>query len=107
MTAPPAIFHALSDPTRCEIVAMLCEGEHDVTRIRSAFSMSGPAVSQHLKTLRNAGLVRVRAQAQRRFYSLDKATMAGAADWLMRTAGFWEDRLDALEQALRKEVGDG
>ena len=103
----PLVFSALSDPTRCEIVAMLSAGERDVANIAGAFSMSAPAVSQHLKALRTAGLVRVRAQAQRRFYSLDKATMAGAADWLMRMAGFWEDRLDALEEALRKEVGDG
>ena len=103
----PQVFSALSDPTRCEIVAMLSAGERDVTNIAGAFSMSGPAVSQHLKALRNARLVRVRAEAQRRFYSLDKATMAGAADWLMRMAGFWENRLDALEEALRKEVGDG
>jgi DNA-binding transcriptional ArsR family regulator len=103
----PQVFSALGDPTRCEIVAMLSTGERDVANIAGAFSMSGPAVSQHLKALRKAGLVRVRAQAQRRFYSLDKAAMAGAADWLMRMAGFWETRLDALEEALRKEVGDG
>jgi DNA-binding transcriptional ArsR family regulator len=108
MTQPPLVFSALGDPTRCAIVAMLSQGERDVTYIAGAFSISGPAVSQHLKTLRNAGVVRVRAQAQRRYYSLDKAAMAGAADWLMRMGGFWETRLDALEAALRKEeVGNG
>jgi DNA-binding transcriptional ArsR family regulator len=103
----PLVFSALSDPTRCEIVAMLSGGERDVANIAGAFPISGPAISQHLKTLRNAGLVSVRAQAQKRFYSLDKAAMAGAADWLMRMAGFWNTHLDALEEALRREVGDG
>jgi DNA-binding transcriptional ArsR family regulator len=107
MTSPPLVFSALSDPTRCEIVAMLSQGERDVAHIAGAFSISGPAVSQHLKALRTAGLVRVRAQAQRRVYSLDKATMARATDWLMRMGGFWENRLDALEAALHKEVCGG
>jgi DNA-binding transcriptional ArsR family regulator len=97
------VFAALADPTRCEIVAMLASGERDVASIANAFPITGPAVSQHLKALREAGLVKVRAQAQRRIYSLDRETMAEAADWLVRMAGYWEGRLDALTEALRKE----
>jgi DNA-binding transcriptional ArsR family regulator len=100
----PILFSALSDPTRCEIVAMLRTGERDVSNISDAFAMSGPAVSQHLKKLRDAGLVRVRVQAQKRFYSLDKEAMAEGAKWLARMAGFWEGRLDKLEKVLQREV---
>jgi DNA-binding transcriptional ArsR family regulator len=101
--ATATIFAALSDATRCEIVAMLADGERDVASIANAFPISGPAISQHLKSLREAGLVKVRAQAQRRLYSLDRETMVEAADWLARVAGFWEGRLDALAEAIVKE----
>lgn len=76
-------FEALGDPTRRQIVAFLAEGESPVAEIASQFNASGPAVSQHLKVLRDAGLVKVRPERQRRLYSLNPAPLGEAAAWLL------------------------
>jgi DNA-binding transcriptional ArsR family regulator len=78
-----ATFEALGDPTRRQIVAFLADGESPVAEIASQFNASGPAVSQHLKVLRDAGLVKVRPERQRRLYSLNAATLSEAAAWLL------------------------
>jgi DNA-binding transcriptional ArsR family regulator len=78
-----ATFDALGDPTRRQIVAFLQAGESPVAEIASQFSSSGPAVSQHLKVLRDAGLVKVRPDRQRRIYSINQAALIEAAEWLL------------------------
>lgn len=95
-------FAALADPTRRHIVELLGSGECAAGALGEHFRMSAPAVSQHLKTLRDAGLVRVRIDGQRRIYSLDPDGMAEMDAWFARFRGFWSDRLDALEQELSK-----
>ena len=65
--------------------------------------MTPPAVSQHLKTLREAKLVRVRAEAQKRIYELDREGVEAMAAWVNDLRRFWQDRFDALETELRKE----
>jgi DNA-binding transcriptional ArsR family regulator len=94
---------ALADPTRQRIVEMLASRELPMGEIASKFDMSAPAVSQHLKVLRDAKLVRVRADAQRRLYSLDKDGFEEMDEWLRRIRRFWNKRLDALEKILRDE----
>lgn len=94
---------ALADPTRRRIVEMLAEGERPAGEIVREFAMSAPAISQHLKVLREAGLVKVRVQGQQRIQSLDPTGLDEIGDWLERTRAFWSQRLDALEQALRNE----
>jgi DNA-binding transcriptional ArsR family regulator len=94
---------ALADPTRRRIVEMLADGEAPAGDIAARFSISPPAVSQHLKALREARLVRVRAQAQRRLYRLDPAGWRELDDWMGRMRGFWNTRLDALEEAMTEE----
>ena len=64
--------------------------------------MSAPAISQHLKTLREAKLVRVRAEAQRRIYELNPEGVTELSEWVERIRAFWAKRLDALEEELRK-----
>jgi DNA-binding transcriptional ArsR family regulator len=93
---------ALADPTRQRIIEMLAAGAMSSGEIARQFAMTPPAVSQHLKTLRDAKLVRVRAEAQRRIYELDPSGVSELADWIMRIRSFWSVRLDALEQELRK-----
>jgi DNA-binding transcriptional ArsR family regulator len=68
--------------------------------IARRFNISAPAISQHLRTLREARLVRVRAQAQMRFYELDAEGVTALADWIARIRGFWSKKLDALEEEL-------
>jgi DNA-binding transcriptional ArsR family regulator len=93
-------FAALSDPTRRAIVERLARGEMAAGDIVAAFSLSAPAISQHLKTLRQAGLVRVRGEGQRRIYSLDPDGLDGMEAWIARTRRFWSTRLDDLAAAL-------
>jgi DNA-binding transcriptional ArsR family regulator len=81
---------------------MLAMGALSSGDIARRFDVSAPAISQHLKTLRDAKLVRVRAQAQKRFYELDPEGVEELADWIARIRGFWSDKLDALEKELRK-----
>ncbi len=96
-------LNALADPTRQRIVEMLAAKELAMGEIASRFDMSAPAVSQHLKVLKDAKLVRVRADAQRRLYSLDKDGFEEMDEWLQRIRRFWNKRLDALERILREE----
>lgn len=96
-------FAALADPTRRRIVELLSEGERSAGEIVDAFQVSAPAISQHLKVLREAKLVDMRIDAQRRIYRLDPNGFAAIEDWLGQVRRFWGGRLDALEQALRAE----
>jgi DNA-binding transcriptional ArsR family regulator len=95
-------FAALADPTRRRIVELLGRGERAAGELVDEFDVSAPAISQHLKALREAGLVRVRADAQRRIYAIDPAGLEAIDAWLARVRRFWGDRLDALERELRK-----
>lgn len=96
-------FAALADPTRRQIVELLGSGEWAAGAIGERFPISAPAVSQHLKALRESGLVRVRIDGQRRIYSLDPEGFAEMDAWLAKMRGFWSGRLDALERELSKE----
>ncbi len=95
-------FAALADPTRCRIVEMLASGELPAGEIARRFEVTQPAISQHLKVLRDARLVSVRVDAQKRMYRLDPAGLAEIDRWLARVRRFWTARLDTLETELRK-----
>ena len=94
---------ALADPTRRRIVELLAHGESSAGDLARRFAITQPAVSQHLRALREAGLVRVRQDAQRRIYSLDGRGLAEIDAWLSRYRAFWTKQLDALEHALQDE----
>lgn len=91
---------ALADPTRRRIVETLADGESAFGELAGQFEMSGPAVSQHLKVLREAGLVRVRKDRQRRIYRLNAGGLGELEEWLGKVKRFWGPRLDDLERAL-------
>jgi len=93
-------FVAIADPTRRSIVMSLAGGERAFGELADQFEMSRPAVSQHLKVLREAGIVTVRPDAQRRIYSLSTNGLAELDDWLRKVREFWNPRLDKLEQLL-------
>lgn len=95
-------FAALADPTRRRIVELLSVGERAAGELVEEFDVSAPAISQHLKALRDAGLVQVRVDAQRRIYALDPRGLARIDAWLNDLRRFWNPRLDALERELRK-----
>jgi DNA-binding transcriptional ArsR family regulator len=93
-------FEVLAEPARRQIIAFLAEGEAPAGEIASQFNSTASAVSQHLKVLRQAGLVTVRPRAQQRIYALDRRALAEAAAWMMKMGGFWTGRLEALERTL-------
>jgi DNA-binding transcriptional ArsR family regulator len=96
------VFEALADPTRRRVLELLAERERTAGEIASAFTVSRPAVSRHLRVLREAGLVQSRRDAQRRVYGLDPAPLAELDSWLATYRPFWRERLDLLEQHLRR-----
>jgi len=96
-------LNALADPTRLRIVEMLAERELSAGTIADSFDVTAPAISQHLKVLKDAKLVRVRVDAQRRIYALDPSGLDEMDRWLSRIRRFWALRLDALEHVLRED----
>lgn len=97
-----AVFHAIADPTRRHVLELLAERDLTAGEIASAFTVSRPAVSRHLRVLREAGLVRSRRDAQRQVYGLNPEPLAELDTWLATYRPFWTERLDALEQHLRR-----
>ena len=94
------VFEAVADPTRRRLLELLGDRERTAGELASAFSISRPAVSRHLRVLREAGLVRWRGEAQHRVYSLEPAPLAELDTWLRQ---FWTDALDRLERHLERE----
>lgn len=94
------VFSALSDPTRRQIVETLAGGEAAFGDLASHFEMSRPAVSQHLKVLKEAGIVVSRPDAQRRIYRLGDDALNELDEWMRKVRGYWNARLDRLENAL-------
>ena len=96
-------LQALSEPHRMAILSMLADGERPAGDFVDALPIAQPTVSKHLSVLREAGLVTVRKDAQRRLYSLNPAPLKELDMWLARYRRFWTDRLDALEARLDRE----
>lgn len=96
-------FEALAEPNRRQILDLLRAGERPAGDLVEALSISQPGVSKHLKLLREAGLVQVRADGQRRLYRLDPRGLAAVASWLAPYRRFWSGRLAALEDHLERE----
>ena len=96
-------FVALADPTRRHIIETLASGESAFGDLADRFEMSRPAVSQHLKVLREAGLVSARKDAQRRIYRLNSEGLGEIEGWLEKVQEFWNARLDELERVLQED----
>ena len=94
------IFHALADPSRRAIFESLTRGEAAVKDLTARFAISQPAVSQHLATLRDAGLVRGRRDGRRVYYRVEPRGMKPLVDWIAHYRAFWTDRVDRLERLL-------
>lgn len=98
----PAL-NALAEPHRRAILALLADGERPAGDFVAALPLSQPAVSKHLGVLREAGLVTVRKDANRRLYRLNPAPLAALDAWLEPYRRFWTGRLDMLEARLDRE----
>jgi DNA-binding transcriptional ArsR family regulator len=98
------IMAALSDPMRRRMLDQLRGGELPAGALERALGLSQPSASKHLRALRQAGLVRVRKDAQRRLYAIDPAPLAALDAWLADYRHFWAGALDALAHHLEREV---
>ncbi len=96
MTSLPAVFDALSDPTRLAIVErLLIEGERSAGEIAAPFPMSKPAISKHLRVLENAGLIERRAERQWRMVRVRVEAIRAVDDWVGHYRQFWDTPPDA------------
>jgi DNA-binding transcriptional ArsR family regulator len=97
-----AVMHALSDGSRRTVLEALGHGEATVGELAALLPIARPGVSRHLRVLREAGLVDVRREAQRRVYSLRPEPLAEVDEWLGRYRSLWEGRLQALQTEVTR-----
>lgn len=99
-------FDVLGDPVRRRLLELMADGERPAGEltdaIRQEFGISQPAVSQHLRVLRESGFARVRPEGARRLYAVDPAGLQDVDAWLDRFRAFWSQRLDALGTELAR-----
>jgi DNA-binding transcriptional ArsR family regulator len=100
-----AVFSALADPTRREILARLAEGESSVTTLAEPFDISLPAISRHLKVLETAGLLTRSKDGRVHRLRLVPEPMLDAIEWMVRYGHFWETQLESLERYMRESAG--
>jgi DNA-binding transcriptional ArsR family regulator len=93
---------ALADPTRRALVGLLARDEWAAGELAARFPISRPAISRHLRVLREAGLVRSRTEGKRRLYALDPRPLRDVDDWLEPYRDLWAQRLDALDTEIAR-----
>jgi DNA-binding transcriptional ArsR family regulator len=98
-----AIFHALGDATRRQMLRGLADGEQTVSQLAEPFDMSLAAASKHIKALESAGLIARDIQGRTHVCRLAARPLASAHEWLRHYERFWDLRLDALEQLLKED----
>lgn len=98
------VFYALADPTRRSIVEMLARrGQLSASDISNTFPTSASAISQHLKILRESGLVDMEKRAQQRIYQINPRAVTELETWVHRLREQWEERFEALDALLELE----
>ncbi len=95
------IFRALADPTRRAVFERLAAGEMSVSALKARFSVSQPAISQHLAALKAAGLVAERREGRFSYYRVAPEGLAPLVDWVERYRAFWPERIDRLKDVLK------
>ena len=96
------VFRAVADPTRRQLLDRLAAGGESMMKLAESFEMSLPAVSQHLKILREAGLVEERREGRLRIYTLVPGPLRELSDWVGHYEQFWQTRLRKLGDHLKK-----
>ena len=99
-------FVAIADPSRRQLIELLRRGERPVSELADEFKMTRPAISQHLKLLHDAGVVRERRDGRQRLYRLHAAGLREVAAWINRYEKFWNERLKRLGDYLNTEDSD-
>lgn len=101
----PEVFGAISHPARRRILDLLAECDRPVNVIAEHFEMSRPAVSQHLRILLDAGLLTKRRHGREHRYRLAPKRLGPVRDWIAHYERFWDDRLERLQEHLKKGSG--
>jgi DNA-binding transcriptional ArsR family regulator len=102
-TATDAVLKSLADPTRRAIFERLSrDGEQTVRMLTDSAGVSQPAVSKHLRILKQAGLVRAKHRGRETHYSAHPKGLAPLADWMTHYGRFWQDRFKRLEEVLKR-----
>lgn len=97
----PDIFRALADPTRRAVFERLAAQEMSVSELKAGFAVSQPAISQHLATLKGAGLVRERRDGRYAYYRAEPQGLVPLARWVERYRSFWPERIERLKDVLK------
>lgn len=98
------VYSAIAEPTRRTILELLArEGELPASDIYDQFTVSHPAISQHLKVLKDANLVTIEKRKQQRIYQLNPEPMIEMEEWIKKMTLFWNERFDALDKLLLDE----
>ena len=98
------LFYALAEPTRRNIIELLAnKGQLSASDISDNFETSAPAISQHLKVLREANFVRVEKRAQKRIYHINPAAISEIEGWVQKITEHWNARFEALDKVLERE----
>ncbi len=105
MTRQDEVFRALADPSRRALFERLTEGETPVKELTRHLAISQPAVSQHLATLRGAGLVAERKAGRLVYYRAEPQGLRPLVDWIERYQAFWIERIDKLKALLKEMDG--
>ena len=96
------LFHVLADPTRRAVLERLAGGEMTVSEIKAGFSVSQPAISQHLAALRGAGLVSERRAGKFAYYRAEPEALDPLIDWIDRYRAFWPSRIETLKDLVER-----
>jgi DNA-binding transcriptional ArsR family regulator len=102
-TVPDSVFKSLADPTRRALFERLSrDGDQTVRMLTESAGVSQPAVSKHLRVLKQAGLVRARHSGRETHYSAQPRALEPLIDWMSYYSRFWHDRFDRLEDFLKR-----
>jgi len=96
------VFQAIADPNRRLILSMLANGKLNVNQVADQFDITRPAVSQHMKILTECRLVSITKKGRERYCEAKMDRLSEIWDWLNQYKKFWEDKFDAMEQALKE-----
>ncbi len=97
------VFQAIADPKRREIIHLVADNSMHLNAIAQHFKVSRPAISKHIKILKECGLLTIQQEGRERFCTVQLDTLQEVADWMEPLKIFWSNKLDALELHLRKK----
>ncbi|QNF32651.1 winged helix-turn-helix transcriptional regulator [Adhaeribacter swui] len=97
------VFQAIADPTRRQIIYLVAHQTLNLNAVADNFNVSRPAISKHIKILRECGLIKIKKQGRERFCEAHLENLKQVSEWLEQYRLFWNNKLDALEQHIQKD----